>query len=176
MRKIKDPVVLGVVAGLAGNLLKNIGNTVNIKLGITQTSYPRISGGFFMKKNTVESIYGKTAGWIADTVIAGGLGVGLVYLLKMTGKDHALIKGAIYGQTAWTTLFGVAGKLGASNIYPTDAKTVLSGYMNHNLYGIGAALAATALGDEDLFRKEDIDLKEKIELEEGPRKLRIVPK
>lgn len=144
MRKIKDPVILGIVAGLAGNLLKNIGNTVNIKLGITQTSYPRISGGIFMKQKQVENIYGKTAGWIADTVIAGGLGIGLVYLLKLTGKDRALIKGALYGQTAWTALFGVAGKLGATNIYPTDPKTVLSGYMNHNLYGIGAALTATA--------------------------------
>lgn len=43
MRKIKDPILLGLISGLAGNLLKTIGNTVNVKLGITQNTYPRVA-------------------------------------------------------------------------------------------------------------------------------------
>ena len=169
MKKIKDPILLGVVSGLAGNLLKNIGNFVNVKLGMTQSTYPRVAGGIFMKQNQVESIPGKTVGWIADSAVAGGLGIGLVYLLKLTGKDHALIKGVIYGDSAWTVLYTFANKLGVSKIYPLDPKTNLSGYMNNTLYGIGTVLAATTLGDEDLFAKEDI------EINKNPDEIKIRP-
>lgn len=169
MKKIKDPILLGFVSGLAGNLLKNIGNIVNVKLGITQSTYPRIAGGIFMKQNQVESVLGKTVGWIADSGISGGMGIGLVYILKRTGKDHALIKGAIYGEVGWTLLYSLANKIGVSKVYPFDPKTVLSGYSNNILYGIGTALAAKTFGDEDLFAKEDIELNQSSnEVEERP--------
>ncbi len=84
--------------------------------------------------------------------------MGYVYVLKFTGKDHALMKGVGYGHGAWTLLLGGANKLGVSTIYPLEPSSILSTYAEHALYGAGTALIATTLGDEDMFRKEDIEL------------------
>lgn len=176
MKKVKDPILLGIIAGLTGNVFKTIGDIISIKLGISQTSYPRIAGSFFMTNKQTESVLGKTVGWLTDAAMSAGLGVGFVYVLKFTGKDHALMKGVGYSHGAWTLLLGGANKMMTSNIYPQDAKTVLSQYTSHTLYGIGAALAASTLGDKDMFRKEDIDAKWEPTLEQPDeqRHLRII--
>ena len=97
-------------------------------------------------------------GFMGDAAIGAGLGVGYVYVLKFTGKDHALMKGIGYGHGAWTILLGGAKFfLGGAKIFPLSPKSVMSNYLEHTLYGLGAYLAATTLGDEDLFAKEDID-------------------
>ena len=156
MKKIKDPILLGIVAGLTGNLLKDIGDMINTRLGISKTSYSRVAAGLFMNKKQTESSLGKTVGWLTDAAIGAGLGVGFVYILKFTGKDHALMKGVGYSHGAWTLFLGGANKLMVESVYPQDPKTILSQYATHTLYGIGAAFSATTFGDEDMFTKEDI--------------------
>lgn len=157
MRKIKDPILLGIVAGLTGNVFKSIGDLVNIKLGISQTSYPRMAGSLFMNKKQTETVLGKTVGWLTDAAMGAGLGVGFVYVLKFTGADHALMKGVGYGHGAWTLVLGGTNKLMSAGTYPQDPKTILSQYASHTLYGVGAAFAATTFGDKDFFKKEDIE-------------------
>ncbi|MCR4443066.1 MAG: hypothetical protein QHH10_12360 [Peptococcaceae bacterium] len=159
MQKIKDPVLLGIAAGLAGNLLKNLGNEISTALGFSKTTYSEIAGGIYMNKKKTYTPLGKTIGYLADTAIGGALGVGLVYLLKTTGRDHAAIKGVGYSHIAWTVLLGGMNKLGLSSFKPIDPETVLSSYINHTLYGFSAAVVATIIGDKNLFSKEDIQFK-----------------
>lgn len=157
MKKIKDPIVLGGIAGFIGNLAKNLGNEVSIALSFSKLSYAEIAGGVFMKRRETMTPLGKAIGYFGDSAIGGALGVGLVYVLKATGKDHAIAKGIGYSHIVWTVLVGGINKIGISSIKPPDRKTVLSSYINHTLYGIAAALAITLLGDKDLFAKEDIE-------------------
>ncbi len=157
MKKIKDPILLGIIAGLTGNVFKNAGDILSVKLGTSHTSYPRMAGSLFMNKRKTKTPIGKTVGWLTDAAMAAGLGVGYVYVLKFTGKDHALMKGVGYAHGTWTLILGGSNKIMASSIYPQDPKTLLSQYATHTLYGVGACLAATVFGDEDLFRKEDIE-------------------
>lgn len=157
MKKIKDPILLGIVCGLSGNTLKLISDTVIRKIFKTKLSYPQMAGGFFMSNRQTKSKLGNYVGLLSDAAVGAGLGVGFAYVLKFTGKDHVLMKGIGYGHGAWTILFGVANKLGASNIYPMEPKNVLSTYVTHTLYGIGAALAASTVGDPKFYKDEDIE-------------------
>ncbi len=94
---------------------------------------------------------GKAVGWLADALIAGLAGVGLTYLLSITGKKHAIVKGALTGEAMWTTMYGVLGTVGATTINPISPKTVLTNFLSHSAYGaLGAALVAH-LGDPGLF-------------------------
>jgi len=156
MKKIKDPILLGVTAGLTGVLLKYIGNIISTKLGYNKTSYAKLAAKIYMSDRDAKSPLGKKAGILADAAIGAGLGVGYVYVLKFTGKDHALMKGVGYSHGVWTLLLGGANIVGG-RIFPLKPKSILSTYVEHSLYGLGLALTATNLGDDDLFQKEDID-------------------
>lgn len=157
MQKIKDTILLGIVAGLTGNALKNLGEHACNKMGMTQAAYPTIAGEAFMTKKQTKSNLGKTVGWLTDAALGAGLGVGYAYVLKFTGKDHALMKGVGYGHGAWTLFLGGSNKLMVNPVLPIDPKTMLSFYFSHTLYGIGLALGACAFGDKDLFSNEDIE-------------------
>ncbi len=111
----------------------------------------------FLPKKDTKNPLGKLVGFLADAALGAGLGVGYVYVLKFTGKDHALMKGVGYGHGAWTLVLGGTQLVGGPKIPQLNPKSVLSTYAEHALYGAGAALVATALGDEDLFQKEDIE-------------------
>lgn len=157
MKKIKDPILMGVIAGLVGNLLKTTGSLFTEKIGMNQTNYSKMAGSLFMSKKSTKSELGKKVGYLADAAIGAGMGVGYIYVLKLTGKDHALMKGVGYGHGAWTLFMGGANKLGVASMHPLSPKSVLSTYIEHTLYGLGAYLVATKLGDENLFAKEDIE-------------------
>ena len=165
--KIKDPIILGIAAGLGGTLVKYLGNLVSRELGITNTSYQEIGAGIYMSARKARTPMGMVAGLFADAALGAGLGVGYIYVLKYTGKDHALIKGVGYGHGVWSLFLGGANLIGTASILPLTPKSVISTYVEHALYGAGAALVATTLGDENLFKKEDINDKETVEKNQG---------
>lgn len=91
---------------------------------------------------------------MADSVVAGLVGVVTVYVLSITGQDRAKLKGALTGQTVWTALYGVLGTMGATKVYPVSPGTVLSEFAAHSAYGAVTTFLATKLGDPGLFNGE----------------------
>ncbi len=95
---------------------------------------------------------GRLVGWIADSTISAMLGVASVYILSLTGKEKAPLKGAlICGATAWTALYGILGTMGATEVQHPQPKTVLSEFVVHTVYGAVVATMVAYLGDEDLY-------------------------
>lgn len=151
MLTISDRTMLGAVAGLAGNAVKNAVGMVLQDLKLMELGGPTRAAGMFIAPHKVSTPRGKAVGWIADNLIAVALGVAMVYLLSITGRDKAALKGMASGQTMWTTLYGVLATMGATKIYPLTPKTHLSAFFDHTLFGLVAALVASKLGDPRLF-------------------------
>lgn len=154
MKKIKDPIILGLVAGLIGNTAKLTGNIFNrYVLYKSETTYPEIAGGLFMSKKQRKRPVGKLVGAIADFSLGGILGIPIVYLLRYTGTDKAAIKGLGVGHFVWVIMYGTIGRgLGKTKgVFPLDAETNLSAFFNHSWYGLFAALTVSKLGDSSLF-------------------------
>ncbi|NLX90178.1 MAG: hypothetical protein GXZ07_01055 [Firmicutes bacterium] len=152
--KIKDPLVLGAIAGAIANLAKLLGNEFGMKtLKISQASYPEMAAGLFMTKKERRKPVALVVGTLADLTIGGIMGVPLVYILRYTGRDFAPIKGIGYGLFAWVLLYGALGRfLGTkSSIFPLSSTTSLSAYINHSIYGAIAAVLTAKLGDPSLF-------------------------
>ena len=151
--KIKDPLILGAVAGLTANLVKILGNDFNKKvLKVSDIIYPELAAGIFMTEKERNKPAGLVVGTIADFVIGAIMGVPMVYLLRYTGKDHAALKGFGFGNFAWVSLYGAVGRMfGTKSLYPLNAKTNLSAFINHSLFGIITALIIKKIGDPDLF-------------------------
>ena len=153
LNKIKDPIVLGMLCGASGNGVKMIGNLFNrYILKKSDTTYIEIASGLFMNKKEREKPVGKIVGFLADFTLGSALGVPLVYLLKYTGKDYAALKGLAYGHLAWVTMYGTIGRtLGTSKgVFPLNADTNLSAFINHSWYGLVTAVLIKNLGEVNI--------------------------
>lgn len=154
MKKIKDPIVLGVFAGIIGNCAKMAGNIFNrYVLYKSDTTYYEIAGGLFMTKKERNKLTGKVVGGLADFILGGFLGIPLVYLFRYTGKDKTAIKGTAYGHFAWIVMYGSLGRLFGvkKGVFPLNAQTNMSALVNHTWYGLVTALVINKLGDPRLF-------------------------
>lgn len=151
---IKDRALLGLVAGLGANAVKTALSRTSIKLKVSELDGPEIGAGMFLPGHALTTTKGKVVGWIADNLIAGILGTVTVYGLTLTGKNSYLLKGALMGQIMWQGLYGIMGQMGASQVKPSGARTVLSELATHTVFGTVAAAIAANLGDEGLFNGE----------------------
>lgn len=151
MRRIRDRVILGVVAGLIGNGAKTVVSKVMQRLGHSELGGATRAMGMLVPAHKIATPGGWAVGYIADNAIACMLGTVGVYALAVSGTDHALIKGGLSGGAAWTALYGVLGRMGATNVTTFLPKTVLSELLAHTVFGVTAAGVAVTLGDPQLF-------------------------
>lgn len=137
-----DTIALGVASGLVGNIAKDISNFLIYRAGGTEMLYGHFASSMFSPPQKVQEPGHFALGQILDFAIGATLGVPLVYLLKKTGKDHHLIKGAGMGLLLWGVLYGVGPNLKLLSIKPTLPRTHFSALWNNFVYGITTAQAA----------------------------------
>lgn len=146
--------MLGVLGGAGGNLAKLVIGNIGHRLKVAEVDGPDIAAGMFIPPHRLAVSEGKIVGVLGDFVIAGILGVSTVYLLSLTGKNHAAIKGAIAGQFMWQELYGMLATAGVTRVNQYSPKTVLNEFLSHTVYGLVTATLAAKLGDEGLFNGE----------------------
>lgn len=151
MKKIKDRMLLGVIGGVAGNLVKLSLGYYFKKKKLAEIDGPERAAGMLVPPHTIFTKEGKIVGYLADGAVGSLLGVSMVYLLSITGKNQGVLKGAATGQAMWTFLYGVLGTLGATKVNAATPKTVLSEYISHTAYGLVTACVVLGLGEKGLF-------------------------
>jgi hypothetical protein len=154
MRKIKDRFVLGAIAGIGGNLAKLAISQVSFARGIAEITGPQRAAGMLVAGHRIMTPLGQTAGFLADGAIAGLLGVLFTYMMSITGKDYALLKGSLGGEVAWTALYGTLATMGATTVKGVSPPTVVTEFMGHTAYGLAAAGLIAMLGDPGLFNSK----------------------
>ncbi|MBS4008898.1 MAG: hypothetical protein KGZ45_10830 [Clostridium sp.] len=152
--KIRDRFTLGIVCGLAGNVVKMSLMSLAKKKNWAEITGQEKSAGMLLPSHQAYSPSGKIVGIAADNVVAAMLGVGTVYMLTSTGKDKALLKGLAFGEATWVSFYGVLSTLGGTLVGPLSPKTVLCEMVGHAVFGATAAITATTLGDPALFPKK----------------------
>ncbi|MGI6685199.1 MAG: hypothetical protein ACOX47_06940 [Bacillota bacterium] len=158
MKKLTDRFLLGVIAGLGGNIAKITVEHFFNRTGFSQSNGHTTAAGIFLKKSDINTPYGKLVGYIADNMIAGGLGVTCTYWATLMGKDNYLLKGAALGAGEWTALYGVLSKLGATAIFPIKPKDAFATYLSHLAFGAVKMAIAVNLGDSRLFNPSNLTL------------------
>ncbi len=155
--KIKDRIVHGMISGILAGIPDTILNGLAHRAGLSELSYTKMEANIFLPQNRVNSKGAGLLGLMANYTLLGISGVGFSYLLAITGRDRALIKGIGYGLTSWLLFYGVAAKLGL----PVTRKvkkplTPLLSFVDHAIYGGLLGLIAPALGDDSLFPNDQI--------------------
>ena len=142
---MRDTVVLGVLSGLAGNLAKNFSNYFLWRTGRTEMLYGHLAASMFTAPEDVHETGNLAVGYLFDLVMGAGLGIPMVYLLKKTGKDYHLLKGAGMGLLAWGLIYGMSPNLKIVSIKPNMSKTNFSALWNNLLYGLTTAQTVVML-------------------------------
>lgn len=158
MKKIADRFVLGIIAGLGGNMAKKVVEKFFNQIGFSQGNGTKTAAGIFLKRSDITTPYGKVVGFVADNMIAAGLGVTCSYWLTLMGKDKYILKGAGLGVAEWASLYGVLSKLGATSIYPVKPQDAIATFVSHLAFGATKITITTLLGDERLFKPSNLTL------------------
>lgn len=156
MKKITDRFLLGVVAGLAGNIAKKAVEMAFLKKKYTDTIGVKKAAGILVKKADISTPYGKLAGVLADNIIAALLGVTCTYWFTLMGKDKYLLKGPLLGTAEWAALYGMMSRLGATEISPIKPKEAIVGCLSHLAFGAAKGWTIANLGDERLFKPQNL--------------------
>ncbi len=104
----RDPVIVGVSAGLTANLIKVLISQPLYLSGRLDHSFSHMAAGFFFEKRTFHAFTGLAYGHFVDFAIGSFLGIILLYLLALTGEKHAIFKGLMYGIYIHVAFFGLA--------------------------------------------------------------------
>jgi len=90
-------------------------------------------------------------------------GTVITYILSVTGRDKAMIKGAGLGIMQWIGIWGLLPKLGLT-VKSNKPLTHILSFVDHAIFGATTGLLASKIGDDSLFSDSEIKEDEKLPL------------
>jgi len=152
LKKIKDRITLGIVAGLLGTIVKTASDELFLRQKASKRSFRVTAAGVWVNtKRQASTPYGQTLGAIMDLGLGMVGAVGQVYILSKTGKDNLFAKGSLFGMTFGSTITAMLSGFGSNKVKPKDAKSNLTYIFGSGIYGLATTYAAALLGDDSLW-------------------------
>jgi len=150
--KVKDRFVLGLISGLAGNVLKMVVDEVSLRNKISQRSFRATAAGVYVaKKKQADAPLGQLLGGLFDFGFASLGGVATVYFLSKTGRDHLMIKGAASGLIIGSITTSLLSGLPTNKVKPKDPASNLSCMVSHVVYGLATTGVAAYLDHPSIY-------------------------
>ena len=149
--KLNDSIVVSVFSGLLGTLVMDGSNLILWKLRKTETLYGHIAGSIFMRPYRVNQRKNFWLGQVTHLISGAIMAYPLNYILKKTGKDYYLLKGALFGGTLWEIIYGMGQRFNIYTTKPHMTKTHFAELFNHILYGIVTVQALVSLSESSIF-------------------------
>lgn len=103
----KDTIIAGLLAGWIGNIAKETLTWTFYFTKLVRYTFVHIAAGFYYSAENLDTPLSLLTGAITDWTIAGTFGVMLLLLLRFTGTDHAIFKGAMFGSLVYVITFGI---------------------------------------------------------------------
>lgn len=113
---LKDDVILGVLAGFAGNILKEIISWLFYFSGYLKYTFVHIAAGTFVSKEYIDSPVSLATGVISDWIMVAVIGVLSVYLIRFTGNCFPVIKSILLSSFFYIILYGVLMAFNATHV------------------------------------------------------------
>lgn len=152
--KLKDSIIISLLGGLIGTILMDISNVLLWKTKKTEMLYGHLSGSMFMRAFRTNQTKNFLLGQILHMGAGSALGIPIFQLLKRTGKDYYLIKGAFAGMASWGVLYDFGIRFGLFTAKPHLTKSHYSALWHNLLFGLTTAQAIVSLSDPSLFPQQ----------------------
>lgn len=143
-----DKALSGALAGLAAGLIIGIVSFGLYTLNICRLCLVAIGGGLFTQQMLPQgtTFIWLLLGWVDHLVMSMILGIILVFILHYTGRDYAIVKGAIYGAIVWYFAIGIIAPLAGFTPPSPRAADLLVLLAYHLVFGMLAAWLMVRFG------------------------------
>lgn len=150
--KIRDTILLGVIAGTLAGFPARLTNNTAYKLGLTDQKYGQMAASLFLPadKQKVHRREAQVVGFLADYINCGIMGVTVVQLLARTGRDNAILRGIGVSALAWMSLYGLTTRLKVAPPSRKPLSSILS-FADHVIFGALCGWLVEKLGYGALF-------------------------
>jgi len=153
--KIEDTVALGSVAAFAAATAQMVMDLISHYF-IFQGKYMgyQISAGVYLHPQLTNDPLGVALGVIVWFFQAAMLGIILVYVLKITGRDFWWLKGLIVSNgIMFVWIYGFLLTLGARRIVPFDMRTNWTVLTSNIVFGLLTSYLIIRWGSEKVFTR-----------------------
>ncbi len=108
---MRDTVLAGTFAGIAGGLFYQVFVWVLLLSGIAQTTPFRLGAYVLVRPGVnLSSLPAQGLGAAQHFALASLFGIIIVYLLRLVGTDFLAVKGLVYGGIIYFLIYGVLAK------------------------------------------------------------------
>jgi hypothetical protein len=139
-------VFLGVFAGLAATLVKDVLNQTLYSLKIIKILFAQYAAGVFVSAMEAKSLPGIVVGYFIDFGLSALLGIIFVFLLEKTKPNHLLFQGVMFGIALFLSLYGALLSFGLSSVKERPLMDVVLMIFIHLIFGIVLGLFVRKFG------------------------------
>lgn len=169
MKKIKDRVIIGASSALLAAILGRLVNGLEYRHGLTDEQYNQTGSSLLLPKNMAKSnsLESKIIGSLVNNTMVSVSGTLISYLLSITGRDSAILKGAGFGAVEWVGIWGISARLGLKVNSKKPLTHILS-FIDHVMFGANTAWLISRFGDDSLFPDTKVKPGQKLQLISDP--------
>lgn len=149
--KMKDSIAVSIFSGLLGTLAMDVSNFIFWKKGKTEALYGHIAGSVYVNPFRTNQRKNFWLGQITHLITGATLAYPLTFLLKKTGKDNFLLKGAFFGAVTWEFIYGMGQRFKVFSTKPRFTKSHYAELFNNIIYGVITAQALVSFSDPSIF-------------------------
>lgn len=151
--KMRDSIPIGFISGLMGTLAMDLSNLIFKKAKVSEKTYAQFAGSVLMTPFRLIMKENKVLGEILHLITGSIIGIPLYAVLKFTGKDNYLFKGAIYGTFTWELLYSFSLRFGVFRAKVYSTKTHFATLIDNLVYGFVSSATMIFLTDRQVFPK-----------------------
>lgn len=150
-RNMKDSIPIGFLSGLVGTLAMDLSNIIFKKSGVSEKTYAQYAGSVMISPFRLLFKENQILGQILHLITGSIMGIPLFTVLKKTGKDNYLFKGAIYGTFTWELLYSFGLRYGVFRTKAYSTRTHMTTLIDNLIYGFSSAATMVFLTDKSVF-------------------------
>ena len=104
--KERDLVTFGALAGFIGNIPKIVVGWIFHFLGYLRYTFEHIAAGLFVPSTFLDNPVSIAIGVITDWIIAGIMGIFILWLIRKTKGNYPIIKGLFISSAIYVFFYG----------------------------------------------------------------------
>lgn len=156
--EIKDRVLLGMISGFSGNILKTLSDEIFLKKKLSKRSFRSTAAGVWVsKKKEATNVRGQLLGGLFDFGLGSMGGIGITYFLTKTGRDHIVLKGLLSGIAIGSAITATISVFPQNKVKPKDAASNLAYMFSHAVYGVVTTALVAKLGHPSVFDEKPLN-------------------
>lgn len=154
-KTMKDSIPIGFLGGLVGTIAMDLSNLFFKKTGLSEKTYAQYAGSVLLSPFRLMLRPNYLFGQLLHLITGSIVGIPMFNILKNTGKDNYLFKGAVFGTFTWEILYYLGQRIGLIRSKSYKTKTHLTSLIDNLVYGFASTATMVFLANPTVFTQAE---------------------